>query len=169
MDPKRDRHFRSTNKGAIKSAGDDSRRRFGDPPSENTRANRKKTPRIRHPMEIHGDSEELPSKKENFKKEEEFWKDEKRARSGRRREHPEALTIPSVKEDPFDHRDGDRPTTTPTIAQARSGKSAFGVRSEHSASFVAPPDDPNESTEKGSVWDKVSTMWHFKNQQNWGH
>jgi len=28
------------------------RRRFGDPPSDNTRKNRKRTPRLRHPMEI---------------------------------------------------------------------------------------------------------------------
>ena len=32
-------------------------------------------------------------------------KEERRTRSGRRRENPEGTTISSVKEDPFDHRD----------------------------------------------------------------
>lgn len=36
------------------SAGGE-RRRFGDPVSENTRKNRKRTPRLRHPMEIQAD------------------------------------------------------------------------------------------------------------------
>lgn len=57
-------------------------------------------------------SEEVPEQKEKLKKAEDFWKDEKRARSGRRREHPEALTIPSVKEDPFDHKESKVSTET---------------------------------------------------------
>lgn len=37
------------------SATGGERRRFGDPPAENTGKNRKRTPRIRHPMEVQGD------------------------------------------------------------------------------------------------------------------
>ena len=49
-------------------------------------------------------SEEVQDQ-EVLKKADEFWKEEKRARSGRRREHPEAVTIPSLKEDPLDNRE----------------------------------------------------------------
>ena len=42
--------------GSGQAASAEQRRRFGDPPNaENTRKNRKKTPRMRHPMEIQGD------------------------------------------------------------------------------------------------------------------
>ncbi|XP_053400846.1 uncharacterized protein LOC128557479 isoform X2 [Mercenaria mercenaria] len=160
VDRKGSEGLQRPDKGSSTASASGERRRFGDPPAESARKNRKRTPRLRHPMEIQGDSEEVQDKKESFKKAEEFWKDEKRARSGRRREHPEALTIPSLKEDPFDHRD-DKPPGTPSFSQARSGKSAVGMRLEReNSAFIAPVKDPASDE---NLWQRASNLWHHSN------
>ncbi|WAQ99432.1 hypothetical protein MAR_023805 [Mya arenaria] len=139
------------------------RRRFGDPPPDSSRGNRRKTPRLRHPMEIQRDNEEDQTKAERLKKKEEFWQEEKVARSGRRREHPEAVTIPSVKEDPFDHKE--QPKSAPIVAPSRTGKSALTQRMEReNTTFFDPPKDPKSSDD---VFEKASHLWNYKTQTFW--
>ncbi|XP_052279351.1 uncharacterized protein LOC127877472 isoform X2 [Dreissena polymorpha] len=116
-------------------------------------------------MEIQADEEKV-KEKEVLKKNQGFWKDERRARSGRRREHPEALTIPSLKEDPFDHKEPTKPTTAPVFSAAPGGKSAVSMRLEREKStFIEPPTDPKTSD---AVFEKASHLWNYKTQTFWG-
>ncbi|KAL4230763.1 hypothetical protein ACF0H5_011138 [Mactra antiquata] len=157
--------LRSANKRAsIQTSSGTERRRFGDPPAEYPSKNRKRTPRIRHPMEVQGDGDEDQGQGEGLKKAEEFWKEEKRARSGRKRDHPEALTIPSLKEDPFDHRD-DANSGPSTFPQARSGKSSFGMRPERESSAFFEPTKDVTADEK--LWQRASHLWHLTNRPLW--